>query len=131
MRRNVAAGSCTHAGSGHAAAAPPISEMKATAWSWAPRCPARWPFQVDDELEFCRLHHRQIAWLLSFEDSARISSGQTEQVDSIGSIAHQTTLGCGLAILKACGHSVPDRQGGDPFTQGIEDLIGGDHEAAC
>ena len=58
-------------------------------------------------------------------------AGQTEQVDSISSIAHQTTGGYGLTILKACEHSVPDRQGADLFTQGIEDLIRGDHEAAC
>ena len=49
-------------------------------------------------------------------------AGQTEQVDSISSIAHQTTGGCGLTILKAREHSVPDRQGADRFTSGHRGL---------
>jgi hypothetical protein len=32
--------------------------------------------QVDDELEFCRLHHRQVAGLLALENTPDVDTGQ-------------------------------------------------------
>jgi hypothetical protein len=31
-------------------------------------------FEIDDQVEFCRLHHRQIAWLFAFKDSTGIDT---------------------------------------------------------
>src|SRR5262245_5663963 len=45
--------------------------------------------QVDDELEFGRLHHRQVEGLRTFEDFAGIDAHLTKRFREIGSVAHQ------------------------------------------
>src|SRR5690242_16624877 len=47
--------------------------------------------QVDDELEFARLNHRQVGRLLAFEDATSIDTGLPEAIRQVRTIAHQTT----------------------------------------
>src|SRR5258708_24768697 len=44
---------------------------------------------VDDELEFCRLQHRQVGGLRAFENAAGIDADLTKHVGGDGSVAHQ------------------------------------------
>src|SRR5262249_23831053 len=43
----------------------------------------------DNELELARLHDRQVRWLGTLEDAARIDTGLTIGVGNVGAIAHQ------------------------------------------
>src|ERR1700736_1465967 len=45
--------------------------------------------QVDDELEFGRLQHRQVGGLCAFEDLTGVGADLAKHVQSIGPIAHQ------------------------------------------
>src|SRR5271157_4596044 len=48
---------------------------------------------IDDELEFGRLHHRQVGGLGALEDAAGIDADLTIRVREVGSVAHQPA-GC-------------------------------------
>src|SRR3954470_6954202 len=47
--------------------------------------------QVDDELEFARLDHRQVGRLLAFEDTTGIDTGLPVGLRQVRTIGHQTT----------------------------------------
>ena len=51
-------------------------------------------FEVDDQLEFGRLHDRQVGGLGAFENAAGIDADLTVGIGNAGSIAHQAA-GCG------------------------------------
>src|SRR5271169_2886044 len=51
---------------------------------------------VDDELEFCRLQHRQVGRLRALEDAAGIDADLMKRIREVGSVAHQST---GLNII--------------------------------
>ena len=46
--------------------------------------------EVDDELEFGRLHHRQVGGLGALEDAAGIDADLTKHFREVGSVAHQS-----------------------------------------
>src|SRR5215467_14173057 len=47
--------------------------------------------QVDDELEFSRLHNRKVGWLFALEDSAGILTNLTVRPRDVGAITSQPT----------------------------------------
>src|ERR1035437_3160954 len=48
--------------------------------------------EVDDQIEFCRLEHRQIGGLLALENAADVQSHLTERIRKGGRVCHQTAL---------------------------------------
>ena len=95
------AGCCARAASGHAAAAPPSSVMNSrrshsitssagrAVSGGTSRPSASRRLEVDDELEFGRLQHRQVGGLRAFEDAAGIDADLAKRVRDIGPVAHQ------------------------------------------
>jgi hypothetical protein len=53
----------------------------------ARQCSALAPFVIDDELEFGRLHNRQIGGLLTLQDAAHINAAQTIHIGIACSVA--------------------------------------------
>ena len=97
------AGCCARAASGHAAAAPPSSVMNSRRLTRSPRrrgqaASAGWSrpsafavFRLMHELEFCRLHDRQIGGLVALENAASVDADQAIRVEQIHAITHQST----------------------------------------
>ena len=48
-------------------------------------------FEVDGELDFRGLMHRQVGWLLAVEDSTSIDADEAIGVGKVRSVAHQPT----------------------------------------
>src|SRR5262249_8340655 len=46
--------------------------------------------QVDDQLEFVRLEHRQLGGLRALEDATGVDAGLSPHVNNIGSVTHQS-----------------------------------------
>src|SRR5215471_20836539 len=68
-----------------------VDDRKQTRWD----CDAErlCGFQIDEELEFCRLHHRQIGRLLTLENAAGVNTSQTVRLCNLLAVAHQAA-GC-------------------------------------
>src|SRR5262245_36713664 len=66
--------------------------------------------QVDDELEFGRLHDWQVSGLRAIEDAAGIVADLTKPVQNIGSIAHQPTDFDNLASGIGRGNPIAHRE---------------------
>src|SRR5262249_35853648 len=93
---------CARAASGHAAAAPPSSVMNSRRFIHLvgereqpvrhveveyPGC-----LEVEHELEFGRLHHRQVGRLFALENAPGIDAGLAIGIGDAGSIADQPAL---------------------------------------
>src|SRR5262245_55087826 len=85
-------------------------------------------FQIDDQLDLGGLLDRQITGLFALENSADINADQTVVFPVIASVAHQAPSRSELAKKVDRGHRMADRQCGQLFAAGNEQLIGHDHE---
>src|SRR5262245_27139261 len=54
--------------------------------------------EVDDQLEFGRLLHRQVRWLLALEDAIDVAGGAAVGLDRVGPIGDQSAVGGEEAI---------------------------------
>jgi hypothetical protein len=50
-------------------------------------------FEIDYKLVLSRRLHREIAWLLTFEDAIDVARGTTELVEEVGSVTDQPAGG--------------------------------------
>src|SRR5262245_2300387 len=55
--------------------------------------------EIDHQLDFDRLLHRQVGRLFTLEDAARIGADKAESIPKTGSVAHQPTSGSEVAIV--------------------------------
>src|SRR5262249_22582640 len=86
----------------------------------------RW--QVDDELEFGRLQHRQISRLRALKDLTGVDADLTPHVQSIGPIAHQPTGFDFLTIVMRRGNPMPRRERRKLDAPSDQEPIGGNEE---
>src|SRR5262245_26021530 len=130
---------CARAATGHAAAAPPNSVMNSRRFIRSPRRRGRASsadFQakrpggrkIDDELEFDRLHDRQVGWLGTFENTTRIVAELPIYLRQARSVAHQA------ADLRVVAHIINGwkrmarRQRGELDLPAVEERVGCNHE---
>src|SRR5688572_20648499 len=71
--------------------------------------------EVDDQLDFRRLHYRQVGRLLALENPAGVDADLPVTVRNTASVAHQTTGRGELAVLENRGHRMAERQCGELF----------------
>src|SRR6516225_1325180 len=82
--------------------------------------------QVDDELEFGRLHDREVCGLHALEDSAGIVADLAKHPRTIGRVAHQPTNFDKLAKAIGRGNPVAVREGDKLDTSAVEEYVAGD-----
>src|SRR3974377_501301 len=82
--------------------------------------------EVDDELKFGRLHHRQVSGLLALENPPGVDTDLAIAIAVIGAVDHQTPRLCVFALLVNGRDSLPRRQSNDFVALTVEELIGGD-----
>ena len=85
-------------------------------------------FQVDDELEFGRLQHRQVGRLGALEDVAGIDADLMKHIREVGAVAHQAAGRDNVAVLIGSRKSVARRQGGKLHAATVEETVGTDEE---
>src|SRR6516162_8442259 len=85
-------------------------------------------FQVDQQLEFCRLHDWQIRWFISLKHAACVHTDLSIHICKVSSIAHQAT-GQGVIAEKVHPwHSVTRCQGNNLLTSRKQKRIACDGE---
>jgi hypothetical protein len=84
--------------------------------------------EVDDELEFARLHDREIAGLLAFEDAASIDAGLAVRVGQASGVSHEAAAVDKFARSKNGGDPVLLRQSADSGGGSLEESVAGDDE---
>src|SRR5262245_52043412 len=84
--------------------------------------------QVYSELEFGRLQHRQLGWLLALEDSAGIATDLTTRLREVGSVAHQPAGFDKLNLCTTRWNPVARRQDGKLHTAIDEETIAGEEQ---
>jgi hypothetical protein len=85
---------------------------------------------VDDQLELCRQHNRQITRLLAFEDASGINAGLTVCIGNAGRVAHQTADLDIIALDVDRGNPMSGRQRGNPFPMGQQERATTDEQRA-
>src|ERR1700730_4451501 len=65
--------------------------------------------EVYDQLDFRRLHDRQVGRLLAFENPTRVDAGLAIRIGNTASVTHQAAAGGKLAELVDCGHRIAER----------------------
>src|SRR5262249_14464284 len=85
---------------------------------------------VDGQLEFCRLEHRQIGRLLTLENTADIGAHLTERVLSTSVVAHQTPGRDAFTTWIHHGNRMSSRQCDEEFTPSAQVRIVGEEECA-
>src|SRR5215467_14911562 len=99
-------GCCARAASGHAAAAPPSSDMNSRRFMGfpllnclvgnsedaGPQCKAEHfrGLEVDHQLELRGLQNRQIRRLLTFENSAGVAPDLSKRIDFVWPVRHES-----------------------------------------
>jgi hypothetical protein len=68
---------------------------------------------IDDQLEFRRLHHRQVRGLHVLEDAAGLDADMTQPIRNVGSVAHESAGFGRFARRKCHGDRVLCRQDGN------------------
>ena len=103
-----------------------VGERKQRWWNFEAERASGW--QVDDKVELCRLHDRQIGGLFPFEDAPHIDSKLTVGVRYARAVAHEAP------VLHIQAHGI-DRGNGMARCQSDnlqapvnQDRVGGDHE---
>src|SRR5262249_49930987 len=66
--------------------------------------------QIDDKFEFRRLHDRQVARFLAFDNTAGVNPGLTKRVASVGAVAHQPAIRNEFAPNVTGGNRMASRQ---------------------
>src|SRR5215471_13923858 len=85
--------------------------------------------EVDDQLKFGGLLHRQIGRLLAFEDAPGIQAEKPIQFRKTSAVADKTTGGGEHTSLKDRGQGVLEREHSEPFGLAIEEWVAAYHEA--
>src|SRR4029077_15787080 len=80
-------------------------------------------FEVDDQVEFCRLHHWQIAWLFALKDSTGIDTRLPVCICDATSIAHKPAGKHILAPFVNCRHGMVGRERDQLLTATIKENI--------
>ena len=75
---------------------------------------------VDDELDFARLHDRQVRGLSAVEDATGIDANLAIPIHNAGSVAHQASRSSEFAILENGWNCVSKREGSNLITLAIE-----------
>src|SRR5262245_11355288 len=88
---------CARTASGHAAA-PPRSVMNLRRLDhlvsgneqsrWYGQAERLRSLEIDDQLEFYRLLHRQVRWLSAFENPPGIDAREAKRIGKVGSVTH-------------------------------------------
>jgi hypothetical protein len=68
-------------------------------WNFEAKCLGS--LEIDDELEFCGLHHRQIGWLLAFEDAAPKATEMLHYANVAKGEKAKSLVGANLESMKA------------------------------
>ncbi len=76
--------------------------------------------EVDRQVKFGRLHHRQIARFLALENPAGIDRRLTVRIRQVGAIAHEAASQDILAPSEDGSHPVPCGKGYNPFALTVE-----------
>jgi len=84
--------------------------------------------EVDDELEFGRLQHRQVGGLCALEDATAIDADLMKHVRDVGSIAHQPAGFHKFTEPISRRNSVARRQGDKLHAAAEEKCVGSDEE---
>src|SRR5262249_58279370 len=84
--------------------------------------------EVDDELEFARLHDRQSGGLLTLEDAADIDGGLAVRVGQARGVGHEAAGVDQLARSKDGGDAVLLRQSRDSGGGSLEERVAGDDQ---
>ena len=66
--------------------------------------------QVNNQLDFCLLLHRQVGGLLTLENTASVDADLTGRIGAAASVARQAAGRGELAILEDRGHRIARRQ---------------------
>jgi hypothetical protein len=86
--------------------------------------------EVDDQLDFRRLHNRQVSRLFALENSAGVGADQMVGFSFVATVAQQAASLDEWAILVDRGQRVADCQRGDLFDMGVEEYVGADDQRA-
>ena len=83
-------------------------------------------FEVDDKFEFGRLHDRQIAYLVAFENPRHVKARLPVALGEVRAIAHQSAgLGeCALLIYRRDGVARSERN--NTISSAVEERVGPD-----
>ena len=84
--------------------------------------------EIDDELEFCGLQHRQVGRFLPLENPPDIDAALPEHCTFVGAIAHQAAGDRVLAPFVDRRDCVPGRQRGELVTPFKEDPIDANYQ---
>src|SRR4051794_5907913 len=90
-----------------------------------PQSPRR--LQVDDQLDFGDLLHRQVGRLLALKNPSSVDPGQTVGLDR-GTVGYQTARRDEWTVLKNRRECVRECECGELFTLTDEQCVGDDHE---
>ena len=71
-------------------------------------------FQIDRQLEFCRVLDWKTGWLFAFQDSIHIHGCAIEKLDDIRPIGHEPALSRGRAVSIDRRHPIAGRRGDEP-----------------
>src|SRR5437868_15388061 len=80
-------------------------------------------FQIEHQLEFCRLHNWQIARLLAVEDASDIDAGMTVGVGQSGRVAHQAAGHGVFPQTVNCGNRVACNERGELLGSAVEKWV--------
>ena len=86
--------------------------------------------QIDHEIEFDRLEHRQVCWLFPLEDPADIGSGVLVVLGDVGPIADQPSGDRVFAKLLDRRQALPRCKAGDAIEPRVEEGSSGDAKRA-
>src|SRR5262245_59693136 len=130
---------CARTASGQATAAPPSSVMNSRLFTRSPRRRGResravtktrapWRFEVDGQLEFDRLFHREVGGLGALQNSVHVASCAPEQVWLARAVRHQSPGANVLAQLIHCPQSALRHEVNDPCDTGLVEGFAGHRE---
>src|SRR5262249_3842491 len=86
--------------------------------------------EVDDQLDFRGLLHRQVARVVAGQDPFDVDAGRTVRIREAAAVAHQAAGRGELAILVDRRHRVAVRQLGEARASAVEERIVADRERA-
>src|SRR5262249_60934541 len=97
--------------------------------SWHTKAECLGGLEIDEQLDFRRLLHRQLGRFVALENPASVDARLTVRVCNAASIAQQAARGDELTPLVDCGQRVTNTQCGELFDPSVEESIGADYEA--
>jgi len=86
--------------------------------------------EIDNQLEFVRLLHRQVGRLLASEDTVDIVCRSPEHVGRIRAVSHQTAAFGEMCVGIYGGQAMPSYQCDDQVTANVGEGVGHNNQAA-